>query len=187
MTAWTRRAASATSARCLELSYGTRLAAVGWSSSWVEVVMLSGRHQFVARSAVAPHESGAAWPAPSGARLVTEAKRFLGRQYLWAGTSGFGYDCSGLVSSVYAALGTTLPRDAGAQFAKGTKVAARSSLRPGDLVFFRNAAGAIHHVGMYAGGGMMVHAPATGQAVQLSSIYGATYYREFAGGRRYVP
>jgi cell wall-associated NlpC family hydrolase len=172
--------------RVLELSYGTRLPAANSTASSVEVIMLDGRHLFVRRSVVALHTPGSAWPTLTGARLVAQARVFLGLQYLWAGTSGFGCDCSGLTHSVYRALGTTIARDADAQYAKGARIALRSSLRLGDLVFFRNASGRIHHVGIYVGDGTMIHAPATGQAVKLTSIYSEPYLSEFAGGRRFV-
>ena len=77
-------------------------------------------------------------------------------------------------------------RGAAPQSAEGVKVA-RTSLRAGDLVFFRGASGLIHHVGMYVGDGRMIHAPATGLPVSLVSLSAEPYSRELAGGRRYVP
>jgi gamma-D-glutamyl-L-lysine dipeptidyl-peptidase len=178
-TAWT--------SKVMKLSYGTRLRVVSATDAAVEVVLLSGRHAFLRRSVVALHEAGAAWPQLTGDKIVTEARRFLGLGYLWAGASGFAVDCSGLTYSVYQALGKTLPRDADAQFLRGVKIAARSSLRRGDLVFFRNSSGVIHHVGMYVGDGMMIHAPRTGTVVQVTSLQTQPYGSEFAGGRRFTP
>ena len=168
------------------LSYGTTLPAVSWTSSSVEVVMLDGRELFLRRKTVRVHAGEAAWPRPTGAKLVAEARRFRGLGYLWAGTSGFGFDCSGFTYALYRAFGIQLPRDAAAQFAKGTKVGSRAALRPGDLVFFRNAAGRVHHVGIYVGKGNMIHSPATGRAVTITSLSVQPYAREFAGGRRYL-
>ena len=54
-----------------------------------------GALRLLRRDGVDLHATGGAWPALSGARLVAEARRFLGLQYVWAGTSGFGLDCSG--------------------------------------------------------------------------------------------
>jgi cell wall-associated NlpC family hydrolase len=175
------------SGRVLETSYGTRLAAVSWTSASVEVVLLDGQHRYLRRSAVALHRPGTPWLRLTGSRLAAEAKRFLGLQYLWAGTSGFGFDCSGFTHAVFRALGKTIPRDAGPQRAKGEPIATRAALRPGDLVFFRSAAGLIHHVGMYVGGGKMIHAPRSGEAVQIVSILAPPYSTEFAGGRRLAP
>jgi hypothetical protein len=185
-TAWLWRTADLRG-REIELSYGTRLPAVAWSSTFIEVVGLDGQHLYLRREAAALHVPSGAWPKLTGAKLVAEAKRFLGLQYLWAGTSGFGFDCSGLTHAVYAALGTTIPRDGGPQSTRGRKVAARASLRPGDLVFFRAASGQIHHVGMYVGEGRMIHAPRTGRPVAITSILAEPYLSEFAGGRRYTP
>jgi cell wall-associated NlpC family hydrolase len=184
-TAWAWEAPSLTG-RVLELSYGTRLPAVAWTSSSVRVAMLDGRSLYLKRAAVALRSRAATWPRPSGAQLVAEARRFLGLQYLWAGTSGFGVDCSGFTCLVYQALRVTIPRDGAPQFAEGAKVA-RTSLRAGDLVFFRSSSGQIHHVGMYVGSGRMIHAPATGLPVSIVSLSEEQYSREFAGGRRYVP
>ena len=172
--------------RVLELSFGTRLSAVTWTSSSVRVAMLDGRSLYVKRAAVTLRSRGAPWPRPSGAQLVSAARRFLGLQYLWAGASGFGYDCSGFTCLVYQALGVTIPRDAAPQAAAGVKVAL-TALRAGDLVFFRGSTGQIHHVGMYVGGGRMIHSPATGLPVSVVSLSTEPYAHEFAGGRRYGP
>lgn len=169
------------------LSYGTRLRVVSATDTAVEVVLLDGRHAFLRRTVVVLHKVNSSWPELTGVKLVAEAKRFAGLQYLWAGTSGFAVDCSGLTYSVYQALGKTLPRDADAQFRKGVRIAARSSLRRGDLVFFRNSSGVIHHVGMYVGDGRMIHAPRTGTSVQVTSLQTQPYNSEFAGGRRFTP
>ena len=184
-TAWAWETPALTG-RVLELSYGTRLPAMAWTPTSVEIAMLDGRSLYLKRAAVALRTRGAPWPPPTGARLVAEARRFLGLQYLWAGTAGFGFDCSGVTCLVYQALGVTIPRDGAPQFAEGVKVA-RTSLRAGDLVFFRDASGQIHHVGMYVGEGRMIHSPATGLPVSEVSLSQEPYSHELAGGRRYVP
>ncbi len=177
----------ALSGRVLKVSCGTRLPVVSATSESVEVVQVNGVHAFVRRAGVVLHETGTAWPAPTGAHVVSQARRFLGLQYLWAGTSGFCLDCSGFTHLVYKALGVTIPRDASAQFTAGRRVATRSALRAGDLVFFRNASGAIHHVGLYVGNGRMIHAPKTGSSVRIVSLGAEPYRSEFAGGRRFAP
>jgi gamma-D-glutamyl-L-lysine dipeptidyl-peptidase len=173
--------------RVLELSYGTRLPVLREDDLAVQVACPDGRSGWLRRSAVFLHDDGAPWPAVTGARLVAEARRFLGLQYLWAGTAGFGLDCSGLTYLVARALGVTIPRDAGDQLSAGRRVGRRSALLPGDLAFFRGASGTIHHVGMYVGGGKMLHAPSTGHAVSIVSLDEEPYAGEFAGGRRLTP
>lgn len=172
--------------RAIRLSYGTRLPVVRVEGTGVEVRSPEGRSLWLAASRVAVRPPGSATRAPTGSAVVAEARRFLGLPYLWGGTSGFGYDCSGLTHAVYAQLGVPIPRDAGPQFASGTPVPRLRDLRRGDLVFFRTSAGAIHHVGIYAGRGRMIHSPRTGRPVQVSSITTGLWRREFAGGRRYL-
>jgi cell wall-associated NlpC family hydrolase len=60
-----------------------------------------------------------------------------------------------------------LPHSSRAQFAALTKVDPED-LQPGDLVFFGSP---IHHVGLYIGGGQMVHAPHSGANVRIDTIY----------------
>jgi gamma-D-glutamyl-L-lysine dipeptidyl-peptidase len=175
------------SGRVLELSYGTRLPVAAVTDEAVEVVQVDGTHAFVRRAAVDLHETGTAWPKLGGALLVAEARRFLGLRYLWAGTSGFGLDCSGFTHLVFKALGVTIPRDAAPQATAGRRVATRSALRAGDLVLFRGSSGTIHHVGLYVGNGRMIHSPATGRPVAIVSLSAEPYRSEFAGGRRLTP
>ena len=167
--------------KVLEISYDTMLPVVSATPSYVEVTMIGGRRLALARSAVALHVAGASWGATS-AKVVAQARKFLGLQYLWAGTSGFGFDCSGFTRSAYLAYGIVLPRDADRQAAHGTPVAA-ANRRPGDLVFFRgSASGPISHVGMYVGNGQMIDAPNTGSPVRIESLWSSGY----AGARRYL-
>ena len=173
--------------RVLEVSSGTRLPVVSAADEAVEVLQVNGAHAFVRRAGVVLHETGSDWPAPTGARLVSQARRFLGLQYVWAGTSGFCLDCSGFTHLVYKALGVTIPRDAADQAKVGRRIATRGALRAGDLVFFRSSSGAIHHVGISVGDGRMIHAPNTGGFIHIDSLASEPYRSEFAGGRRLTP
>jgi cell wall-associated NlpC family hydrolase len=167
-------------ARLLEVSMGTHLAVVHRSGSSWEVRLPSGRLALVPTSSVVTH------PLAATARsLIASARRFLGLAYLWAGTSGFGFDCSGLMQIDFRIHGIEIPRDSAAQAVAGRAVR-RSALRPGDLVFFATG-GVVHHVGMYVGNGMMLHAPHTGSQVELTSISAGAFAHEYAGARRFLP
>ncbi|APT49251.1 peptidase [Bacillus safensis] len=124
----------------------------------------------------------------TGKDVVDAGKQFIGLSYLWGGMSSFGYDCSGFAYSMYKACGYLLPRDASDQAVQGTPVAS-SHLEPGDLLFFanENGKGAIRHVGIYAGDGKMLHSPKTGRQIELLSLSGTSYEKEWAGARRYLP
>jgi cell wall-associated NlpC family hydrolase len=126
----------------------------------------------------------AATPAPTGLlpaghpEAATIALQYLGVPYQWGGASpATGFDCSGLVMYVYAQLGIELPHYAAAQFGFGTAVP-RDELQPGDLVFFDK----LGHVGIYIGGGEMVHAPETGDVVKIEAI--SDFGNNYVGARR---
>lgn len=110
---------------------------------------------------------GPANPSTSGG-AVGIAMQYLGVPYVWGGADPSGFDCSGLVMYVYAQLGIGLPHGATAQYAAGTPID-YSELQPGDLVFF-GGGGYMSHVGIYIGGGSMIHAPFEGTVVQVGSV-----------------
>lgn len=117
-----------------------------------------------------------------GNAIVREASKYLGVPYVWGGSTPAGFDCSGLVQYVCKSLGIEVDRVSQAQYHNGTPVS-RAELQPGDLVFFSKN-GDVHHVGIYVGNGMMIHAPYTGASVQYQSIDSGNYAKEFCGGRR---
>lgn len=178
-TAWLHEA-PAGGRRLAELAFDTRLPARSWDADWVTVSIPGGGQGQIRRSHVDLRPAGGAPAPPTGRRLVTTAKAFLRRPYVWAGTSAFAFDCSGLTHTVYKAHGVVLPRDASAQAARGRRVE-RSRLRLGDLLFYARD-GRIHHVAMYVGGGMMIEAPRTGIPVTIVPVRRGGYW----GARRYV-
>lgn len=111
-------------------------------------------------------------PPPTSGGAASIAMQYLGVPYVWGGASPSGFDCSGLVMFVYARMGIYLPHSASAQYYSGTPIS-YSELAPGDLVFFGNPIG---HVGIYIGGGSMIHAPFEGQVVSITGISGGGSY-----------
>lgn len=80
--------------------------------------------------------------------LVKLGNKYLGAPYLWGGRSPFGIDCSGLTQNLFKMIGVQLPRDASQQVHHGETIDFVEQALPGDLAFFVNSEGRIHHVGM---------------------------------------
>jgi peptidoglycan DL-endopeptidase CwlO len=90
----------------------------------------------------------------------------IGKPYVWGADGPGSFDCSGLTQYAWHAAGVSLTHFTGAQWREGTPVS-RSALRPGDLIFFYSD---LHHVGIYVGNGLMVHASRSGVPVKMAPI-----------------
>jgi len=98
--------------------------------------------------------------------IVAYASQFIGRPYVTAGNGPSSFDCSGFTSYVYShLLGINITRTTFSQINVGREVS-QSELQPGDLVFPHSG-----HVGIYVGGGQMIHAPQTGDHVRIAPVY----------------
>lgn len=121
-------------------------------------------------------------PAPSGngQSIVDYAMQWVGQcNYVWGGTNltpGGGVDCSGFTMNVYAAFGISLPHYSGSQIDYGQAVS-YEQLQPGDLICFPG------HVGIYIGGGMMVHAASAERGIVVDNVF---YNKQPIGYRRLV-
>ncbi|MBT2386874.1 C40 family peptidase [Streptomyces sp. ISL-11] len=102
----------------------------------------------------------------AGAALAA-AQGKIGSPYVWGATGPGSFDCSGLTGWAYAQAGVTLPRVSEDQANAGTRIYDQSQLKPGDLVLFY---GDLHHIGLYAGNGMTLHAPKPGASVRYESM-----------------
>lgn len=121
-------------------------------------------------------------PSRQAAGAIAYAQSKLGTPYLWGGTGTAAqsgrFDCSGLTQASYDSVGIKLPRVANDQYNAGPHPA-RNELLPGDLVFFSHDptdSRAIHHVGIYVGGGYMIDAPRTGAVIRFDPIDGGDYF-----------
>lgn len=103
--------------------------------------------------------------AGRAALAVAYARGQLGKPYRWGGAGPDAFDCSGLTMRAWAAAGVRSPHRARLQWLAGRPVS-RADLRPGDLIIM-NGGG---HVGLYAGGGLMLHAPTTGDHVRYAPV-----------------
>lgn len=109
-------------------------------------------------------------PPPSdgsrAARAVAFAHGAIGKPYVWGATGPGSFDCSGLTQAAWRSAGVSLPRTTYTQINAGRRVS-RDQLAPGDLVFFYSG---VTHVGLYIGGGQMIHAPRPGSTVRVAPI-----------------
>lgn len=109
-------------------------------------------------------------PSPAGgaAAAIAFAKAQVGEPYVWGAAGPDAWDCSGLTMGAWAAGGVSLPHYSVAQYEATTPISV-SELRPGDLLFWgtTSSPSSIHHVALYIGDGMMVHAPRTGRPVAI--------------------
>ena len=104
-----------------------------------------------------------ALPQTGSTGILGIAASLAGIYYVYGGTTTAGFDCSGFTQYAFGKVGISLPRTAEAQRQATTPV---SNPQPGDLVFFGYPA---HHVGIYAGNGMMWDSPQTGSSIGLHS------------------
>ena len=111
-----------------------------------------------------------------GAKALAFAKAQLGEPYARSGAGPSSWDCSGLTMKAWGSVGVSLPHSSRQQYSRG-KIVAKSDLQLGDLVFFYSD---IHHVGLYAGSGKVIHAPRPGKSVE----YIKRSYMPYAGARR---
>ncbi|MEM7718792.1 MAG: NlpC/P60 family protein [Pseudomonadota bacterium] len=133
----------------IDLHMSARLEVVDEIGNWVEA-----RHG--SQSIFVPAGQVKSW-TDRAINPVGVARQFLGVPYVWAGNSGFGLDCSGLVQIAYHACGWACAADSQAQ--KGMPGSAPESVVSGDLMFWKD------HVAIETGDGTLIHANAHHMAV----------------------
>jgi cell wall-associated NlpC family hydrolase len=102
----------------------------------------------------------------AAAIAVQTACAQIGDPYEWGAAGPDAFDCSGLTQYAWGKAGVYLTHHAADQWNETTRVSS-SEARAGDLVFFYSD---LHHVGLYLGNGLMVHAPREGKPVQVSDM-----------------
>ena len=110
-----------------------------------------------------------------GSAVASFATQFVGNPYVYGGSSlTNGTDCSGFVMSVYANFGVSLPHSSGADRSVGAAVDGLANAQPGDIVCYSG------HVGIYIGGGQIVHASTAKTGIKISDAS----YRQVLAVRR---
>jgi cell wall-associated NlpC family hydrolase len=123
--------------------------------------------------------------AASVQNLFTDVKQYLGIRYRFGGQTPSGFDCSGFVKFMFSrSLDMELPRSSTEMSAIGTKVQ-RSELKPGDLVFFRNAKNRINHVGIFVGNNIFVHSSLS-RGITRDNLNESYFNSRFATGVRVI-
>ena len=113
--------------------------------------------------------------------VLEEARKHLGKPYVWGAKGPDTFDCSGFVQYVFKQVGISAPAPTYTQVNLGKRVPIGQE-QPGDLVFFGSIS-APHHVGIYVGDGIYIHAPQTGDYVKYSKLM---YARDYSQARRLI-
>jgi len=95
--------------------------------------------------------------------IIRDARRFLGVPYLWGGSTPFGYDCSGMVQTLYARAGINLRRDSKDQRKAGTRIG-KNDVKKGDLLLFPG------HVAIALDKGKIIHSSLAEGGVAINSL-----------------
>ena len=159
------------------LSKGTAVTVHSSNNGWSKV-SVNGVEGYVSTSYLSstkPSTSGSSSSSSSNSstsvsvdKVLDFAHQQLGKPYVWGAQGPNSFDCSGLIYYVYKnAANITLPRTSVEQSKFGTTVS-KSNLKAGDLVFFDTNGpnnGAVSHVGIYAGGGQLIHASSSNKKI----------------------
>ena len=164
----------------MQISANTRLPVLARAGQAIRVATPGGGAKWLSARDATVYRSASDIPYPTGASLVAYAKRFLHRPYLWAGRSGFAFDCSGFTSTIYQVNGITIPRDASAQAQYGGgRMVSKNDLQAGDLLFYATSQdpGSIYHVAMYIGHQQMIEAYDAATPVRITAVrFGTDYW-----------
>lgn len=195
-----RQDASTSSASLGMLSAGTKLTRTGTGDNWTRVKTSSGKTGYVATyflttaapaeptprptsktttstaskpTATAPKATESSAPSGTIAKVISNAKSLLGVRYVYGSASKSGVDCSGLIYYAYRNAGISVPRTSRDYSSFGTKVSL-SNIKAGDVVAMdtrpRDGKTMITHVGLYIGGGQMIHASSSLGRVVTTSL-----------------
>lgn len=159
-----------------DLTAGNIFRKKGTSGNMLHIELPDGREGYIPANSAVDLESLRSREIPDWGSIKETAFQFLGRPYLWGGTSGKGVDCSGFTNMVYYLNGLELPRDASQQIKKGIEIPVDDRLtevEPGDFLFFgtKDEDGRpdrVTHVAIYLGNGKMIH---SSERVQVNSLF----------------
>ncbi len=166
---------------------GNTVKIIGESNGWYQIKLTDGRTGWASGQYLRLNNQQTTRKEKVDA-LITYSKTFLGTPYVYGGDSPSdgGFDCSGFTQYVFGKHGYTINRISKDQALNGTSVA-EANLQPGDLVFHSfEGNGVISHVGIYIGGGKMIHSPKTGDTVKITDITTSYWTSRYVTARRII-
>lgn len=166
---------------------GNTVKIIGESNGWYQIKLTDGRTGWSSGQYLRLNNQQNTRTEKVDA-LIAYSKTFLGTPYVYGGDSPSdgGFDCSGFTQYVFGQNGYTINRISKDQALNGTSVS-KANLQPGDLVFHSfEGNGVISHVGIYIGGGKMIHSPKTGDTVKITDITTSYWTSRYVTARRII-
>ena len=167
---------------------GNTVKIIGESNGWYQIKLTDGRTGWASGQYLRLNNQQTTRQEKVDA-LIAYSKTFLGTPYVYGGDSPSdgGFDCSGFTQYVFGKYGYSINRISKDQALNGTSVT-KANLQPGELVFHSfEGNGVISHVGIYIGGGKMIHSPKTGDTVKITDITTSYWTSRYVTARRIIP
>ena len=180
-----RNGASISNVVIHRLYQGNRVKVIGILNGWCRIQLSDGRTGWVSKKYLSLDIELTSRQQRVN-KVISTTKALLGTPYVWGGDSKAdgGFDCSGLMQYAFKSAGYTLNRVSMDQSKQGRYVA-KENLQAGDLVFYSLARnGRVSHVGIYIGGGKMIHSPKTGDVTKTTDITTDFWTTRFMVARR---
>ena len=131
---------------------GCTLTADGEKEGWYRIVLPDGSRGWAEKSHFG------VFPKFSAENIISQAREFIGYQYIWGGRTPKGFDCSGFVQTVFLLLGAPLPRDSWQQQQNNLLSTDYQKAQPADLLFFGKTMDHVTHVAISLGDERFIHA-----------------------------
>jgi hypothetical protein len=164
----------------MTVSFDTRLKLLRNAKNHYEIELVDGSTGYIKKSeSILSSEI-----KYSPESLIEKAKMFIGLNYIWAGASDQGFDCSGFTFRLFHFFGKLIPRDSIDQSSFGKYYYSKKNLKVGDLMFFTKNK-KVSHVSIYIGDNQMIHSPKTGETIKIDKINHRSYTSNYWGFRRY--